>query len=416
MTDQLHIERIYSQKGNYDIYVWNKLNSKLLFATSEISFIAIILNIEQELMNRGIPVYDIFNVILGITSENMSPSIYYAFVFIANIMAEVIGIGGASPSALLNLNAIINYQSDTGKLILSNKLDSPLGILSQIYDTIILVQYLAENSILCDAFGYWNTNFIAQDINGLIKSHSGYSISNLLGRKNAISNLHSLFSMALKAYSQTDVINLIATFVKNIAMNKQFNGYILEVFKISSVSTVHTSFTETVIETKSTPSSSIWLPTKLFEATSVYPQQSKHSSLPDSMSTVSSVEHHKMTESPVMEFSSVNLNPTVGFISDSNRDKSLHTLSNKQETETDGIESSTTKHVTDSPSTIEETVVTYSSILSTKPITTTDSPTIMHLRQPLYTSVSTPMPLDNYIAAPSTKQRSSLLGTVVNIL
>lgn len=186
-------------------------------------------DIELALNMNHLKLDNIFNELIGINYVFFSSLCKEMFSYFGNLLAETLGIG-CPPTGLLNLNAIIIYDLELPKGIVTISPNGPLKELGTQHSPLALIQTIGKQSILIDAAAYWNQQYIFQDSAYPIVTASGYISGNLIGDKQSLTKLNDATKDLLAKLTPDQTLTLSIDLLEAVAVDSIIGKGIVPVF------------------------------------------------------------------------------------------------------------------------------------------------------------------------------------------
>lgn len=206
---------IYVQTLNGNVYFWNQSNGRIILVLCQEQATKIKHNIEVATKFGECSLEVAFNDLIGINGLRTSRCTKDIFESFGNLIASILGIG-CTPTGLFNLNGIIVFIRD-----LPLKVDpglSGLGSLYEIGNIRTLLPNIAQQSVLLDAAGYWNIEYIFLNGASPLQTGSGYIIGALLGARALLDNVLIAAAALVSELSADGIKGLATSLVQDIAI------------------------------------------------------------------------------------------------------------------------------------------------------------------------------------------------------
>lgn len=222
-------KQIYVQPLIDVIHFWNGKNGRILLSIREDKAdkfsqdIALALKVDDSKLDV------VFNDLIGINNLRLSRVTGEIFGYFGSLIAAILGIG-FPPTGLLNLNGIINFKTDLPSSLVLDPRKSPLLALCEIGDRSILVKEIASQSILLDAAGYYNKDFIFHDGVFPLQTLSGFVIGTLVGDKSLLTQIEAAVEQLVASLDPTEVPTLLTNLLAAIAVDNTFETAIQIVY------------------------------------------------------------------------------------------------------------------------------------------------------------------------------------------
>lgn len=197
------------------VYFWNQSNGRIILVLREDKASNIKHDIEVATKSGECSLEIAFNDLIGINALRLSRCTTDIFASFGNLISSILGIG-CSPTGLFNLNGIILFIRD-----LPLKIDprvSGLGSLYGIENIRVLLPIIAHQSVLLDAAGYWNIEFIFLNGASALETHSGYVIGSLLGERALLDNVLIAVAALVSELTADGIKSLATSLVQDIAI------------------------------------------------------------------------------------------------------------------------------------------------------------------------------------------------------
>lgn len=201
------------------VHFWNKKKAEILLTLREDQAEKFKRELDIALKLNECKLDVVLNDLIGINTLRLSRCTNDIYDLVGHILTTILGIGGP-PTGLLNLNGIIVFRQDLPVTLFIDPKTSGLSFLCDIISLPELVDAIAQKSILLDAAGYYNTQFIFQDGTWPIRTKSGFIIGTLLGDKTLVDKVRAAVDVLIAALSPTAVTSLISGLLKAIAINE----------------------------------------------------------------------------------------------------------------------------------------------------------------------------------------------------
>lgn len=213
LANQIHVQPL-----NDIIHFWNEKNGRILLSIREDKAdkfsqdIALALKVDDSKLDV------VFNDLLGINNLRLSRVTGEIFGYFGSLIAAILGIG-FPPTGLLNLNGIINFKTDLPSTLVLDPHTSPLLSLCEIGDRSILVKEIASQSILLDAAGYYNKDFIFHDGVFPLRTLSGFVIGALVGDKALLTEIEKAVEQLVANVDPVEIPALLTNLLAAIAVD-----------------------------------------------------------------------------------------------------------------------------------------------------------------------------------------------------
>lgn len=201
------------------VYFWNKKNAEILLTLREAQADQIAREIQIALRVNECRLDTALNDLIGINSLRLSRCTNEIYGLLGHILTSILGVG-APPTGLLNLNGLIVFRRDLPPTLVINPRTSLLDILGGIINVPLLLDAIAQKSILLDAAGFYNTQFIFQDGISPIQTRSGFIIGSILGDKTLLVRIRAALDVLITGLSPTSLSSLVSALLNSIAINE----------------------------------------------------------------------------------------------------------------------------------------------------------------------------------------------------